>query len=128
MSRTKHSIARKKRKKKVLRMAKGYRGARSRSYRSANEQVMHSLQYAYRDRRARKRDFRRLWIARINAAARLNGLSYSRFIRGLKLAEVEVNRKMLAEMAVSDPASFSELVQKAKDQLEKEMKVKGARA
>jgi large subunit ribosomal protein L20 len=128
MSRTKHSVARKKRKKKVLRMAKGYRGARSRSYRSANEQVMHSLQYAYRDRRARKRDFRRLWIARINAAARLNGLSYSRFIRGLKLAEVEVNRKMLAEMAVSDPASFSELVQKAKDQLEKEMKVKGARA
>jgi large subunit ribosomal protein L20 len=128
MSRTKHSVARKKRKKKVLRMAKGYRGARSRSYRSANEQVMHSLQYAYRDRRARKRDFRRLWIARINAAARLNGLSYSRFIRGLKLAEVEVNRKMLAEMAVSDPASFSELVQKAKDQLEKEMQVKGARA
>jgi len=128
MSRTKHSVARKKRKKKVLRMAKGYRGARSRSYRSANEQVMHSLQYVYRDRRARKRDFRRLWIARINAAARLNGLSYSRFIRGLKLAEVEVNRKMLAEMAVSDPASFSELVQKAKDQLEKEMKVKGARA
>ena len=126
MSRTKHSVARKKRKKKVLRMAKGYRGARSRSYRSANEQVMHSMQYAYRDRRARKRDFRRLWIARINAAARMNGLSYSRFIRGLKLAEVEVNRKMLAEMAVSDPASFSELVQKAKDQLEKEMK--GARA
>ena len=128
MSRTKHSVARKKRKKKVLRMAKGYRGARSRSYRSANEQVMHSLQYAYRDRRARKRDFRRLWIARINAAARLNGLSYSRFIRGLKLAEVEVNRKMLAEMAVSDPASFSELVQKAKDQREKERKVTGARA
>lgn len=126
MSRTKHSVARRKRKKKVLRMAKGYRGARSRSYRSANEQVMHSLQYAYRDRRARKRDFRRLWIARINAAARLNGLSYSRFIQGLKLAEVEVNRKMLAEMAVSDPASFSELVQKAKDHLEKEMK--GARA
>ena len=126
MSRTKHSVARRKRKKKVLRMAKGYRGARSRSYRSAHEQVMHSLQYSYRDRRARKRDFRRLWIARINAAARLNGLSYSRFIRGLKLAEVEVNRKMLAEMAVSDPASFSELVQKAKDQLEKEMK--GARA
>lgn len=128
MSRTKHSVARRKRKKKVLRMAKGYRGARSRSYRSANEQVMHSLQYAYRDRRARKRDFRRLWIARINAAARLNGLSYSRFIQGLKLAEVEVNRKMLAEMAVSDPASFTELAQKARDNLEKEMKEKGARA
>jgi large subunit ribosomal protein L20 len=120
-------VARKKRKKKVLRMAKGYRGARSRSYRSANEQVMHSLQYAYRDRRNKKRDFRRLWIARINAAARQNGLSYSRFIQGLKLAEVDVNRKMLAEMAVSDPASFSELVQKAKDHLEKEPEVKEAR-
>lgn len=127
MARTKHSVARKKRKKKVMSMAKGYRGARSRTYRSANEQVMHSLQYAYRDRRARKRDFRRLWISRINAAARLNGLSYSRFIRGLKLADVEVNRKMLAEMAVSDPASFSELVQKAKDHLEKDLEVKEAR-
>ena len=127
MSRTRHSVARKKRKKKVLRMAKGYRGARSRSYRSANEQVMHSLQYAYRDRRNKKRDFRRLWIARINAAARQNGLSYSRFIQGLKLAEVDVNRKMLAEMAVSDPASFSELVKKAKDHLEKEPEVKEAR-
>jgi len=127
MSRTRHSVARKKRKKKVLRMAKGYRGARSRSYRSANEQVMHSLQYAYRDRRNKKRNFRRLWIARINAAARQNGLSYSRFIQGLKLAEVDVNRKMLAEMAVSDPASFSELVKKAKDHLEKEPEVKEAR-
>ncbi len=128
MSRTRHSVARKKRKKKVMSMAKGYRGARSRSYRSANEQVMHSLQYAYRDRRARKRDFRRLWIARINAAARQNGISYSRFIQGLKLAEVEVNRKMLAEMAVSDPASFAELVKKAKDRLEKESQVKEASA
>lgn len=127
MSRTRHSVARKKRKKKVLRMAKGYRGARSRSYRSANEQVMHSLQYAYRDRRNKKRDFRRLWIARINAAARQNGLSYSRFIQGLRLAEIDVNRKMLAEMAVSDPASFSELVQKAKDHLEKEPDMKEAR-
>ncbi|MDD3718618.1 MAG: 50S ribosomal protein L20 [Actinomycetota bacterium] len=126
MSRTKHSVARKKRKKKVMSMAKGYRGARSRSYRSANEQVMHSLQYAYRDRRARKRDFRRLWIARINAAARQNGISYSRFIQGLKLAEIEVNRKMLAEMAVSDPASFAELVRKARDQLEKEPQAKEA--
>jgi large subunit ribosomal protein L20 len=127
MARTKHSVARKKRKKKIMSMAKGYRGARSRSYRSANEQVMHSLQYAYRDRRARKRDFRRLWIARINAASRQNGLSYSRFIRGLKLADVEVNRKILAEMAVSDPASFSELVQKAKDHLEKDLDAKEAR-
>lgn len=128
MARTRHAVARKKRKKKVLSMAKGYRGARSRTYRSANEQVMHSLQYAYRDRRARKRDFRRLWIARINAAARQNGLSYSRFIRGLKLADVEVNRKMLAELAVSDPDSFSQLVLRAKKQLEKEPEAKEARA
>jgi large subunit ribosomal protein L20 len=128
MSRTRHSVARKKRKKKVMSMAKGYRGARSRSYRSANEQVMHSLQYAYRDRRNKKRDFRRLWIARINAAARQNGISYSRFIQGLKLAEIDVNRKMLAEMAVSDPASFSELAQKAKEQLVKEPQVKEASA
>lgn len=128
MSRTRHAVARKKRKKKVLDMAKGYRGARSRSYRSANEQVMHSLQYAYRDRRARKRDFRRLWIARINAAARENGLTYSRFIRGLKLAEVEVNRKVLADLAVSDPASFSELVKVAREHLEKEPEVKEASA
>lgn len=113
-------MARKKRKKKVMSMAKGYRGARSRSYGSANEQVMHSLQYAYRDRRARKRDFRRLWIARINAAARRNGISYSRFIQGLRLAEIEVNRKMLAEMAVSDPASFAQLVQRAQEELGKE--------
>ena len=127
MSRARHSVARRKRRKKVLRMAKGYRGARSRTYRSANEQVMHSLQYAYRDRRTKKRDFRRLWITRINAAARQNGLSYSRFIRGLKLAEIDVNRKILADMAVSDPASFSELVQKAKDHLEKEPEVKEAK-
>ncbi|MDY6794230.1 MAG: 50S ribosomal protein L20 [Actinomycetota bacterium] len=127
MSRTRHSVSRRKRKKKVLNMAKGYRGARSRSYRSANEQVIHSLQYAYRDRRNKKRDFRRLWISRINAAARMNGLSYSRFVRGLKLAKVEINRKMLAEMAVSDPASFAELVQKAKDCLEKEPEAKEAR-
>ena len=128
MSRTKRAVARKKRKKKILAMAKGYRGARSRSYKSANEQVMHSLQYAYRDRRARKRDFRRLWIARINAAARLNGISYSRFIRGLKLAEIDVNRKVLADIAVSDPASFTALVQKAKDQLQKEPVAEEARA
>jgi large subunit ribosomal protein L20 len=127
MARTKHSVARKKRKKKIMNMAKGYRGARSRSFRSANEQVMHSLQYAYRDRRARKRDFRRLWIARINAASRQNGLSYSKFIRGLKLADIDVNRKILAEMAVSDPASFSELVKKAKDHLEKDLGSKEAK-
>jgi large subunit ribosomal protein L20 len=128
MSRTRHAVARRRRRKKVLAMAKGYRGARSRSYRSAHEQVMHSLQYAYRDRRARKRDFRRLWIARINAAARMNGLSYNRFIRGLKLAEVEVNRKVLADMAVSDPASFSRLAEIARKNLEKEVTAKEARA
>lgn len=89
---------------------------------------MHSLQYAYRDRRARKRDFRRLWITRINAAARSDGLSYSRFIRGLKLGGVEINRKMLAEMAVSDPASFSELVKKAKEHLDEDLELKEARA
>jgi large subunit ribosomal protein L20 len=88
---------------------------------------MHSLHYAYRDRRAKKRDFRRLWIARINAAARQNGLSYSRFIRGLKLADIEVNRKILAEMAVSDPVSFSELAQKAKENLEREAVLKEAK-
>jgi large subunit ribosomal protein L20 len=128
MSRTKHAVARKKRKKKVMAMAKGYRGARSRSYRSANEQVIHSLHYAYRDRRARKRDFRRLWIARINAAARENGISYSRFIRGLKLAEIDVNRKVLADIAVSDPDTFAALVNKAREQLEKEPAVKEASA
>jgi large subunit ribosomal protein L20 len=128
MSRTKHAVARKKRKKKVMAMAKGYRGARSRSYRSANEQVIHSLHYAYRDRRARKRDFRRLWIARINAAARENGISYSRFIRGLKLAQIDVNRKVLADIAVSDPDTFAALVDKAREQLEKEPAVKEASA
>ncbi len=109
-------------------MAKGYRGARSRSFRSANEQVMHSLQYAYRDRRTRKRDFRKLWIARINAAARRHGLTYSRFIRGLKLAGIEVNRKILADMAVNDPTSFAELVGMARDSLEKVLEVKEASA
>jgi len=98
-------------------MAKGYRGRKSTNYRIANEQVMKSLQYAYRDRRARKREFRRLWITRINAAARKNGLSYSRLIDGLNKAGVEVNRKMLAELAVNDAHAFSELVNVAKQQL-----------
>ncbi|MBC7254162.1 MAG: 50S ribosomal protein L20 [Actinobacteria bacterium] len=128
MSRTRHSVARRKRRKKVLAMAKGYRGARSRTFRSAHEQVMHSLQYAYRDRRTRKRDFRRLWIARINAAARVNGMSYNRFIRGLKLAGVDVNRKILADLAVNDPASFSELVRIARESLENETEAKEASA
>jgi large subunit ribosomal protein L20 len=93
--------------------ASGYTGARSRRYRTGREQVMHSMQYAYRDRRARKGQFRRLWIQRINAAARLNGITYSQLIAGLKAAEVEVDRKMLAEMAVNDPAAFTSLVEVA---------------
>lgn len=117
MPRVKRAIHAKKKHKKVLEMAKGYYGAKSRSYRAAKEQVMHSLAYAYRDRRARKRDFRKLWIARINAAARLNGLSYNHFINGLKLAEVEVDRKILADLAISDPAAFAKLVELAKDKL-----------
>lgn len=117
MPRVKRATHAKKKHKKILGLAKGYYGAKSRSYRAAKEQVMHSLAYAYRDRRARKRDFRKLWIARINAAARLNGLSYSHFINGLKLAEVEVDRKILAEMAINDPADFARLAELAKDKL-----------
>lgn len=120
MSRTRHVVARRKRRNKILKMAKGYRGARSRQFKVAREQVMHSLQYAYRDRKARKGDFRRLWISRINAAARLNGLSYNRFIHGLKLAGVEVDRKILADLAVRDPQAFSELARLAGSELEKE--------
>ena len=98
-----------KRRKKVLKLAKGFRGGRSKLYRTAADAVDKALMYAYRDRKARKRDFRRLWIARINAAARLNNLSYSKFIHGLKIANVELDRKILAEMAVSDPSGFTEL-------------------
>ena len=101
------------RRRKVLKQAKGYRGAKSRSYRAANEQVMKSLQYAYRDRRARKGEFRRLWISRINAAARQNGTTYSRLIAGLKAADFEVDRKMLAEIAVNDPDAFRQIVEMA---------------
>jgi large subunit ribosomal protein L20 len=113
MGRIKRSVHAKKKRRKVLERASGYKGARGRRYRTANEQVMHAMQDAYRDRRARKGDFRRLWIARINAASRQHGMSYSRFIAGLKAAEIEVDRKMLAEMAVSDPAAFGELVKVA---------------
>ena len=113
MARIKRSVHAKKKRRKVLERAKGYKGARSRRYRTANEQVMGAMQDAYRDRRARKGDFRRLWISRINAAARANGTTYSRLIAGLKAAEVEVDRKMLAEMAVSDPDAFGELVKTA---------------
>jgi large subunit ribosomal protein L20 len=110
MPRAKNSVATRKRRKKVLDMAKGYRGPKSNCYRPANEQVQHSLQYAYRDRRARKSDFRRLWISRINAAAREHGMSYSKFISGLHNAGVEVDRKILAELAVHDPEAFGQLV------------------
>ena len=102
-----------KRRKKILKLAKGFRGGRSKLYRTAADAVDKALMYAYRDRKARKRDFRRLWIARINAAARLNNLSYSKFIHGLKVANVELDRKILAEMAVSDPSGFAELAKLA---------------
>src|SRR6202790_2670060 len=110
MARVKRAVHSKKHRRVVLERAKGYYGNKSRSYRAANEQVMHSLQYAYRDRRARKGDFRKLWIQRINAAARINGTSYSRLIAGLREAEVVVDRKVLADLAVTDPEAFSRLV------------------
>ena len=113
MARVKRAVHGKKHRRSVLEQAKGYYGNKSRSFRAANEQVMHSLQYAYRDRRARKGDFRKLWIQRINAASRLHGMSYSRFIAGLHSAGVEVDRKMLADLAVRDPAAFGELVRVA---------------
>ena len=116
MPRIKSGTITKKKHKKVLEMAKGYRGAKSRHFKRANEQVMHSLAYAYRDRRQRRRDFRKLWIVRINAAARQNGLSYSRFMNGLKVANVEIDRKVLADMAVSDAQGFSYLVELVKNQ------------
>jgi large subunit ribosomal protein L20 len=114
MARVKRSVPARKAHKKVLDRAKGYKGARSRRFRTANEQVMHAMRDAYKDRRDRKGQFRRLWITRINAGARQNGLSYSQFMAGLKAAEVEIDRKMLAEMAVNDPKSFTALVDVAK--------------
>ena len=113
MARVKRAVHAKKHHKAILEQAQGYYGNKSRSYRAANEQVMHSLQYAFRDRRARKGDFRKLWIQRINAAARLNGISYSRLIAGLKAADIEVDRKVLADVAVTDPAAFAALVKLA---------------
>ncbi len=115
MARVKRSVHAKKHRRAILEQARGYYGNKSRSYRAANEQVMHSLQYAYRDRRARKGDFRKLWIQRINAAARQHGMSYSRFMAGLHQAEVDVDRKMLADLAVRDPAAFAGLVKVAQD-------------
>ncbi len=115
MPRTKRGTVARKRRKKILKLAKGYYGAKSKLFKMANQQVMRSMQYAYRDRKQRKRDFRKLWIARINAAARADGMSYSRFINGLKKAEVQINRKVLADLAVNDKAAFSELVEVAKE-------------
>ena len=117
MARIKGGMNARKKHNRVLKLAKGYRGARSKQYRVAKQSVMRALTSSFAGRKERKRQFRRLWIARINAAARLNGLSYSKFMYGLKLAEVEVNRKMLAEMAISDPAGFTTLVDVAKSKL-----------
>lgn len=115
MARVKRSVNAQKKRREVLEAASGYRGQRSRLYRKAKEQLLHSSTYAYRDRRARKGDFRSLWIQRINAAARAEGITYNRFINGLKNAGVEVDRKMLAELAVSDPATFAKLASIAKE-------------
>jgi len=117
MPRTRHAKSTRKRHKKILELAKGYRGAKSKQFKAANEQVLHSLSYAYRDRKAKKRDFRKLWIARINAGARINGLSYSRLINGLKLAEVDIDRKVLADMAIHDPEAFAEIATIARQKL-----------
>lgn len=114
MARIKGAMHTRKRHKKILKLAKGYRGAKSKLFRTANEAVMKSLVYAYIGRKQRKRDFRQLWIARINAAARMNGISYSRFMNGLKKANIEINRKMLSEIAIADPNAFTSLVEKAK--------------
>ncbi len=113
MARVKRSVHSKKRRRVILERAKGHYGNRSRTFKSANESVMHAGNYAFRDRRARKGEFRKLWIQRINAACRENGTSYSRFIAGLKAAEIEVDRKMLSEMAIHDPAAFGVLVEAA---------------
>jgi large subunit ribosomal protein L20 len=115
--RIKRGFKARRRRKKVLKLAKGFRGGHSKLFRTAADTVDRALQFAYRDRRQRKRDFRKLWIARINAAARMNEMSYSRFMHGLKLAGVELDRKVLAELAVSDPAGFSRIVKIAGEQL-----------
>jgi large subunit ribosomal protein L20 len=114
MARVKRAVNAQKKRRAILEQAKGYRGQRSRLYRKAKEQSLHSLTYAYRDRRARKGDFRQLWITRINAAARANGMTYNRFIQGLKASGVEVDRKILADLAVNDAPAFAALVETAK--------------
>ncbi len=117
MARVKGGIVRARRRKKILKLAKGYFGSKHRLFKTAKEQVMKSLLYAYRDRRQRKRDFRKLWIVRINAAARMNGLSYSKLMHGLKLAGIEINRKMLADLAVNDAKAFGDLANVAKQKI-----------
>ncbi|MCA2389594.1 50S ribosomal protein L20 [Lactococcus sp. NH2-7C] len=119
MARVKVSVATRKRRKRILKLAKGYYGAKHKLFKTAKEQVMNSYYYAFRDRRQKKRDFRKLWIARINAAARMNGLSYSKLMHGLKLADIEVNRKMLADIAIADAAAFTALAEEAKKALAK---------
>ena len=119
MARVKGSVATRKRRKRILKLAKGYYGAKHKLFKTAKEQVMNSYYYAFRDRRQKKRDFRKLWIARINAAARMNGLSYSKLMHGLKLDDIEVNRKMLADIAIADAAAFTALAEEAKKALAK---------
>lgn len=119
MPRTKGGYVSRRRRNRILKLAKGYFGSKHTLYKVANQQVMKSLTYAYRDRKRRKRDFRRLWIARINAAARLNGLSYNKLMYGLKLANIEINRKMLSEIAINDSASFAQICETAKSKIAK---------
>ena len=117
MPRVKGGTVTRRRRKRILKLAKGYYGSKHALFKTAKQQVMKSLNYAYRDRRQRKRDFRKLWISRINAAARMNGISYSRLMHGLKTAGININRKMLADLAVNDEKAFAELVEKAKQNL-----------
>ena len=117
MARVKGAMMTRKRRNKILKLAKGYWGAKSKHFKMANEQVMKSLTYAYTGRRLKKRDFRRLWITRINAGCKMNGMNYSTFMHGLKVAGIEINRKMLAEMAVNDAAAFTQLVELSKSKL-----------
>ena len=125
MPRARNNPASRNRRRKVVKQASGYYGGKSRMFRTANEAVIRSLRFAYRDRKVRKREFRKLWITRINAAARLNGLSYNRFIDGLNKASIDVDRKMLAELAVNDRQVFNQLVEIAKAQLDKNGSVSG---
>ena len=117
MARVKGALHTRKRRKKILKLAKGFRGAKSKNFRVANQAVMKSLVYAYVGRKQKKRDFRRLWITRISAAAKMNGMNYSTFMNGLKKAGIEINRKMLSEIAIADPAAFTSLIEKAKASL-----------